>query len=447
MSGRPGACRSSRCPEDMLTSMATCAERTARGSDRKRSARHAALRRRMKCSPKRPPRSSSSVASRWDRAACDEAHALHRDECTAGRHPRSATRISSTTVMRNTQATWASASIQSSRARVTRCRRAARHRRAPGRNDHRRLHAFFKWPVPRQRLIPRASFRPTSLVASISPSSPSRRHLAHSLRGMKSLACTRSTGLGPSSREPRACRVRRVANARARVPGDVDLWADSCSGLDDRLPVDADRHQRCGQLHRVDASRVSLSRLSHASWPTVFRLDGLRRAPPPWRPRPVHPQRMALSWNGDGCYLMNGQELATAVQYDLAIVFRRHRQRHVTARSACTRSATIRRGVSGTDLRNPISRHWRARMARMAKRFCAREEFAAGRSSAPSRRGRPSLLHVKVDPQGDHHERVARTRCARPGRSGARQALIYVAGRPATFRSETSEGRCATNPP
>ena len=35
----------------------------------------------------------------------------------------------------------------------------------------------------------------------------------------------------------------------------------------------------------------------------------------------VHPERMVVSWNGDGCFLMNGQELATAVQYGLAVIF------------------------------------------------------------------------------------------------------------------------------
>jgi acetolactate synthase-1/2/3 large subunit len=35
----------------------------------------------------------------------------------------------------------------------------------------------------------------------------------------------------------------------------------------------------------------------------------------------VCPDRMVVSFSGDGCFLMNGQEFATAVQYDLPIVF------------------------------------------------------------------------------------------------------------------------------
>ena len=35
----------------------------------------------------------------------------------------------------------------------------------------------------------------------------------------------------------------------------------------------------------------------------------------------TRPERMVVSFAGDGCFLMNGQEFATAVQYGLAIVF------------------------------------------------------------------------------------------------------------------------------
>ena len=66
----------------------------------------------------------------------------------------------------------------------------------------------------------------------------------------------------------------------------------------------------------------------------------------------VHPERDVVSWNGDGCFMMNGQELATAVQYELPVIFvvvdngmygtiRMHQERDYPAR------------VSGTELTNP----------------------------------------------------------------------------------------------
>ena len=66
----------------------------------------------------------------------------------------------------------------------------------------------------------------------------------------------------------------------------------------------------------------------------------------------AHPNRPVVCFAGDGCFLMHGQELATAVQYGLAIIIivinnrsygtiRMHQERDYPGR------------VSGTDLVNP----------------------------------------------------------------------------------------------
>jgi acetolactate synthase-1/2/3 large subunit len=66
----------------------------------------------------------------------------------------------------------------------------------------------------------------------------------------------------------------------------------------------------------------------------------------------VHPDRTVVSFSGDGCYLMNGQELGTAVQYGAPVIFivvnngtygtiRMHQHKRYPGRP------------SGTDLRNP----------------------------------------------------------------------------------------------
>jgi acetolactate synthase-1/2/3 large subunit len=65
-----------------------------------------------------------------------------------------------------------------------------------------------------------------------------------------------------------------------------------------------------------------------------------------------HPERTVVAFAGDGCFLMTAQELATAVQYDLAIVvivadngmygtIRMHQEKAYPGR------------VSGTSLVNP----------------------------------------------------------------------------------------------
>ncbi|TGU11690.1 thiamine pyrophosphate-dependent enzyme, partial [Mesorhizobium sp. M2D.F.Ca.ET.153.01.1.1] len=66
----------------------------------------------------------------------------------------------------------------------------------------------------------------------------------------------------------------------------------------------------------------------------------------------LYPDRTVVAFAGDGCFLMNGQEFATAVQYGLPIIvvvvnngiygtIRAHQERHYPAR------------VSGTSLENP----------------------------------------------------------------------------------------------
>ena len=94
---------------------------------------------------------------------------------------------------------------------------------------------------------------------------------------------------------------------------------------------------------------------------------------------------------------MNGQELATAVQYGLAIVFvvidngmygtiRMHQERNYPSR------------VSGTDLINPNFAELARAYGAHGETVLTTDEFAPAFERALAS-GRPSLLHVKVDPQ------------------------------------------------
>ena len=112
----------------------------------------------------------------------------------------------------------------------------------------------------------------------------------------------------------------------------------------------------------------------------------------------LYPRRTVLAINGDGDFLMNGQEFATAVQYKLPIIvlvfdnatfgtIRMHQEREYPGR------------VSATDLVNPD-------FAAMAKSFGGfgatvnrTEEFAPAFQAAEAS-NLPSLLHVKFDAEG-----------------------------------------------
>jgi acetolactate synthase-1/2/3 large subunit len=111
----------------------------------------------------------------------------------------------------------------------------------------------------------------------------------------------------------------------------------------------------------------------------------------------LHPARTVVSWNGDGCYLMNGQELATAVQYAVAVLFvvvdngmygtiRMHQERSYPGR------------VCGTTLANPDFAALARAYGAHGETVVATDEFAPAFERALAS-GRPALLHVKADPQ------------------------------------------------
>jgi acetolactate synthase-1/2/3 large subunit len=110
----------------------------------------------------------------------------------------------------------------------------------------------------------------------------------------------------------------------------------------------------------------------------------------------LYPERLVVSLNGDGDFLMNGQEFATAVQYGLPIIvvvcdnasygtIRMHQERNYPAR------------VIGTDLRNPdfaaYARAFGGYGARVERTADFPEAFEAARAS-----GLPSIIHLLIDP-------------------------------------------------
>ena len=111
----------------------------------------------------------------------------------------------------------------------------------------------------------------------------------------------------------------------------------------------------------------------------------------------AYPDRVVVSASGDGCFLMNGQEIATAMQYDLKVLFlvfnngmygtiRMHQERDYPAR------------VFATSLRNPDF----AALARAYGLFGARvertEQFADALKQALAHNG-AALIEISVDPE------------------------------------------------
>ena len=111
----------------------------------------------------------------------------------------------------------------------------------------------------------------------------------------------------------------------------------------------------------------------------------------------IHPERTVVAFAGDGCYLMNGQELATAVQYDVAIIIivvnngmygtiRMHQERSFPAR------------VYGTQLVNPDFAALAAAYGAYSEVVTETGQFAPAFERALAA-GRPALLELRLDPE------------------------------------------------
>lgn len=111
----------------------------------------------------------------------------------------------------------------------------------------------------------------------------------------------------------------------------------------------------------------------------------------------LFPDRDVIAFAGDGCFLMNGQEFATAVQYNLPIVvivvnngiygtIRMHQEREYPGR------------VVATDLKNPdfaaLARAYGGHGETVDKTADFAPAFERARAS-----GKPSIVEIRLDPE------------------------------------------------
>ncbi len=111
----------------------------------------------------------------------------------------------------------------------------------------------------------------------------------------------------------------------------------------------------------------------------------------------VHPGRTVIAFAGDGDFLMTGQEFATAMQYNAAVVFivvnngmygtiRMHQERNYPGR------------VSGTDLTNPDFAAYARAFGGFGAVVAKTEEFASAFEAAQAS-ALPSILELRIDPE------------------------------------------------
>lgn len=111
----------------------------------------------------------------------------------------------------------------------------------------------------------------------------------------------------------------------------------------------------------------------------------------------IQPDKTVVCFAGDGCFMMHGQEFATAVQYQLPIIvllidngmygtIRMHQERHYPAR------------LSATTLQNPDFAAYAQAFGGHGERVETTEQFGPAFERAVAS-GKPAILHCLIDPE------------------------------------------------
>ncbi|OZI18178.1 thiamine pyrophosphate-binding protein [Bordetella genomosp. 7] len=184
------------------------------------------------------------------------------------------------------------------------------------------------------------------------------------------------------------------------LPGEFQ-YGQALAWLRERLPRDAmvcnGAGNYAGWLHRHHRFHTFGTQLAPTSGSMGYGVPAAVLA------KLQFPQRTVLAFAGDGCFLMNGQEFATAVQYNAAIIvivldnsqygtIRMHQERDYPGR------------VVGTQLRNPDFAAMAIAFGGHGERVERTEDFAPAFERAIAS-GKPAILHCKLDPRAQSHAR------------------------------------------
>ena len=178
-----------------------------------------------------------------------------------------------------------------------------------------------------------------------------------------------------------------------RIPGDLQM-GEIVAWLRGRLPPDSVICNGAGNystwLHRFYRWTRFGTQLAPTSGSMGYGVPAAVAA------KRIDPDRIVLALAGDGCFLMNGQEFATAVQYDLPILvmvidngmygtIRMHQEREYPGR------------VSGTQLKNPDFAAYARAFGGHGETVRTTAEFMPAFERAVAS-GKPAILHCFLDP-------------------------------------------------
>ncbi|QLJ12566.1 thiamine pyrophosphate-binding protein [Pseudomonas putida] len=179
-----------------------------------------------------------------------------------------------------------------------------------------------------------------------------------------------------------------------RSPGDVQM-SEVIAWLNNTLPADSiltcGAGNYTGWVHRGYQHRVFRTLLGPTNGSMGYGVPAAVAA------KLTYPQRTVVAFAGDGCFLMNGQELATAAHYDARVItvvvnngmygtIRMHQERTYPGR------------VSGTELHNPDFAALARAYGLHGETVTRTEDFAAAFERCQAS-GKPALIEVQVDPE------------------------------------------------
>ncbi|APG94556.1 thiamine pyrophosphate-binding protein [Sinorhizobium americanum] len=179
-----------------------------------------------------------------------------------------------------------------------------------------------------------------------------------------------------------------------QIPGPVQM-GDVMEWLRGHLPADAILTTGAGNYsawaHRFYQYRTFRTQLGPTNGSMGYGVPAAIAA------KITAPDRTVVALAGDGCFLMNGQELATAMQYDARVIFlvinngmygtiRMHQERNYPGR------------VSGTRLTNPDFAALARSYGLHGETVERTEEFAPAFQRCEAA-GKPALIEIRVDPE------------------------------------------------
>jgi acetolactate synthase-1/2/3 large subunit len=182
------------------------------------------------------------------------------------------------------------------------------------------------------------------------------------------------------------------------LPGDFQ-YGEVVAWLRDRLPKDAivcnGAGNYAGWLHRYHRFHHFAAQLAPTSGSMGYGVPAAVLA------KRQYPDRVVVAFAGDGCFLMNGQEFATAVQYGAAIIvividngqygtIRMHQERDYPGR------------VVATQLQNPDFALYAKAFGGYGERVERTADFAPAFERALAS-GKPAILHCRLDPRAQSH--------------------------------------------